>query len=101
MMEAASTSDTSVNFYQETRRYNPEDNHLHPQQHLNCVISSTTAPAHFETLRFSSPVLPKQYNIACHKGCTYSTDPENEGARKSIQWSMLVTSENINIIKKT
>jgi hypothetical protein len=28
MMEAASTSETSVNFYQTTRRYNPEDNHL-------------------------------------------------------------------------
>jgi hypothetical protein len=29
MMEAASTSETSVNFYQTTRRYNPEDNYLH------------------------------------------------------------------------
>jgi hypothetical protein len=28
MMEAASTSETSVNFYQTTRRYNPEDSHL-------------------------------------------------------------------------
>jgi hypothetical protein len=29
MMEAASTSETSVNFYQTTRRNIPEDNHLH------------------------------------------------------------------------
>jgi hypothetical protein len=29
MMEAASTSETSVNFYQTTRCYNPEDSHLH------------------------------------------------------------------------
>jgi hypothetical protein len=29
MMEAASTSETLVNFYQITRRYNPEDSHLH------------------------------------------------------------------------
>jgi hypothetical protein len=29
MMGAASTSETSVNFYQTTRRYNPEDSHLH------------------------------------------------------------------------
>jgi hypothetical protein len=29
MMEAASTSETSVNFYQTTRRSNPEDNHLY------------------------------------------------------------------------
>jgi hypothetical protein len=28
MMEAASTSDTLVNFYQTTQRYNPEDSHL-------------------------------------------------------------------------
>jgi hypothetical protein len=29
MMEAAMTSETLVNFYQTTRRYNPEDSHLH------------------------------------------------------------------------
>jgi hypothetical protein len=29
MMEAASTSEKSVNFYQTTRRNNPEDSHLH------------------------------------------------------------------------
>jgi hypothetical protein len=28
MMEAASTFETSVNFYQTTRRNNPEDSHL-------------------------------------------------------------------------
>jgi hypothetical protein len=28
MMEAASTSETLVNFYQTTRRYNPEDSHI-------------------------------------------------------------------------
>jgi hypothetical protein len=31
MMEAARTSETLVNFYQTTRRYNPEDSHLHPR----------------------------------------------------------------------
>jgi hypothetical protein len=29
MMEAAGTFRTSVNVYQTTRRYNPEDSHLH------------------------------------------------------------------------
>jgi hypothetical protein len=29
MMEAASTCETSVNFYQTTRRNNPEDSNLH------------------------------------------------------------------------
>jgi hypothetical protein len=28
MMEATRTSETLVNFYQTTRRYNPEDSHL-------------------------------------------------------------------------
>jgi hypothetical protein len=28
MMEAARSSEASVNFYQTTRRYNPEDSHL-------------------------------------------------------------------------
>jgi hypothetical protein len=39
MMEAAMTSETLVNFYQTTRRYNPEDSHLRTQ----CVVSSSVA----------------------------------------------------------
>jgi hypothetical protein len=34
-MEAASTSETSVNFYQTTLRNNPEDSHLHTRRHEN------------------------------------------------------------------
>jgi hypothetical protein len=34
-MEAASTSETLVNFYQTTRRYNPEDSHLHARHREN------------------------------------------------------------------
>jgi hypothetical protein len=34
-MEAASTSETSVNFYQTTQRYNPEDSHLHTRRREN------------------------------------------------------------------
>jgi hypothetical protein len=52
MMEAASTSETSVKFYQTTRRYSPEDSHLHTRRRENlkivqiwycfyCQISST------------------------------------------------------------
>jgi hypothetical protein len=33
--EAASTSETLVNFYQTTRRYNPEDSHLHAGRREN------------------------------------------------------------------
>jgi hypothetical protein len=32
MMEAASTSETLVNFYQTTQCYNPEDSHLHTRR---------------------------------------------------------------------
>jgi hypothetical protein len=35
MMEAASTSETSVNFHQTTRRNNPEDSHLHTRRREN------------------------------------------------------------------
>jgi hypothetical protein len=35
MMEAASTSETSVNLYQSTRRYNPEDSHIHSHRREN------------------------------------------------------------------
>jgi hypothetical protein len=34
-MEAARTSETSVNFYQTTRCYNPEDSHLHTHRREN------------------------------------------------------------------
>jgi hypothetical protein len=34
-MEAASTSETSVNFYQSTLHYNPEDSHLHTRRREN------------------------------------------------------------------
>jgi hypothetical protein len=36
MMEAARTSETLANFYQTTRRYNPEDSHLHVQRCHEC-----------------------------------------------------------------
>jgi hypothetical protein len=34
-MEAVSTSEKSVNFYQTIRRYNPEDSHLHTRRRKN------------------------------------------------------------------
>jgi hypothetical protein len=35
MMEAARTSETLVNLYQTTRRYNPEDSYLHTHRRQN------------------------------------------------------------------
>jgi hypothetical protein len=43
MMEAARTSETLVNFYQTTRRYNPESSHLrtHRSENLKSYVSAT------------------------------------------------------------
>jgi hypothetical protein len=38
MMEAASTSETSINFYQTTRGNNPEDSNLQNETRLNISI---------------------------------------------------------------
>jgi hypothetical protein len=35
LMMAARTSETSVNFYQTTRCYNPENSHLHTRRRVN------------------------------------------------------------------
>jgi hypothetical protein len=45
MMEAARTSETLANFYQTTRRYNPEDSHLctHCREILKSYIVSLIA----------------------------------------------------------
>jgi hypothetical protein len=40
MMEAASTSETSVNFYQTTRRNNPENSHLQTRHSENLKSQS-------------------------------------------------------------
>jgi hypothetical protein len=37
MIEAASTCETSVNFYQTTRRNNPEDSHIHTRRRENLI----------------------------------------------------------------
>jgi hypothetical protein len=53
MMEAASTSETSVKFYQTTQRYNPEDSHLqtHRRENFNsnkyCNNSLRSVMDHF------------------------------------------------------
>jgi hypothetical protein len=39
MMEAANTSETSVNFYQTTRRNSPEDSHLRTRHRENLKYS--------------------------------------------------------------
>jgi hypothetical protein len=45
MMEAARTSEKLVNFYQTTRRYNPEDSHLrtHRRENLKSYLATVNA----------------------------------------------------------
>jgi hypothetical protein len=38
-MEVASSSETSVNFYQTTRRYDPEDSRLQPKNVSNVLMA--------------------------------------------------------------
>jgi hypothetical protein len=40
MMEAESTPETLVNFYQTTRRYNPEDSHLYTIYYSSLLLCS-------------------------------------------------------------
>jgi hypothetical protein len=46
MMEAARTSETLVNFYQTTRRYNPEDSHLRTHHRENLKSHIVTEVSH-------------------------------------------------------
>jgi hypothetical protein len=43
MLEAVSTSETSVNLYQTSRRNNPEDSYLHTRRRENLKSSSDAA----------------------------------------------------------
>jgi hypothetical protein len=55
MMEAARTSETLVKFYQTTRRYNPEDGHLHTRRRENLTYSSLRVFWPKCCMHFSSP----------------------------------------------
>jgi hypothetical protein len=45
MMEAVRTSETLVNFYQTTRRYNPEDSHLRLEECPAIWVTVTVSAA--------------------------------------------------------
>jgi hypothetical protein len=54
MMEAANTSETSINVYQTTRRNNPEDSHLHARRRGNLKF-------HLRDVLFLWDTLPKNF----------------------------------------
>jgi hypothetical protein len=47
MMEATGSSETSAYFYQTTRRYNPEDSHLHTRRRENLKSYQMSPIFHF------------------------------------------------------
>jgi hypothetical protein len=59
MMEAARTSETLENFYQTTRRYNPEDSHLHTHRCENLK--------HYLTLKW----ILKEYDVRVWSGLNW------------------------------
>jgi hypothetical protein len=54
MMEATRTSETFVNFYQTTRRYNPEDSHLriHRRENLKSYLVNSLFCERVLSLKF-------------------------------------------------
>jgi hypothetical protein len=56
MMQAASNSETSVNFYQPTRCYNPEDGHLHNRRRENLKSSTVLYYKYYSVNAKSKPV---------------------------------------------
>jgi hypothetical protein len=63
MIEGAITSDTSVNFYQTTRRNNPEDSHFHTRRRENLksqeAENTSTSQLHY----VESPKLLRQGSV--------------------------------------
>jgi tRNA threonylcarbamoyladenosine modification (KEOPS) complex Pcc1 subunit len=51
MMEAVTTSETSVNFYETTRRNIPEDSHLNCGRHLHQYIGVVFSASDYSGLR--------------------------------------------------
>jgi hypothetical protein len=68
MMEAARTSEELVNFYQTTRRYNPEDSHLRTHRREN--LKSYNVNSSFKILSrvHSKVALKTESNLEVYRG---------------------------------
>jgi hypothetical protein len=72
MMEAARTSETLVNFYQTTRRYNPEDSHLRSHRRENLKSYYLANGYHFYTVSINcifARDLPIVVGLHTHRTC--------------------------------
>jgi hypothetical protein len=56
MMEAARTFETLVNFYRNTRRFNPEDSHLRTQRRENLKYYTINHTIPFEIFWYILPL---------------------------------------------
>jgi hypothetical protein len=57
MMEAARTSETLVNFYRTTRRYNPEDSHLRTHRRENLKSYNNNSLRHLQNCNIKMNLL--------------------------------------------
>jgi hypothetical protein len=77
MMEAARTTETLVNFYQTTRRYNPEDSHLrtHHRENLKAYdvlsITENNCFDYLQDLRIQQCVIKCCYGTSSNADLTW------------------------------
>jgi hypothetical protein len=83
-MEAAKTPETLVNFYQTTRRYNPENSHLHSFK----LICWYFLPCHF-----SADVLSEDDGLESNK-YHFQKEGTDEKRRKQVQYSLTLSSRS-------
>ncbi|KDR13527.1 Homeotic protein empty spiracles [Zootermopsis nevadensis] len=76
IMEAARTSETVVNFYQTTRKYNPEDSHLHgylsPWEHSVLKLASSLAFKLQTSLAYDQSDMNTGVDLCRHGDAFYS-----------------------------
>jgi hypothetical protein len=74
MMEVARTSETLVNFYQSTRRYNPEDSHL--RKHSYFALRDVTQKQISVCLHCCYPFrsLVKLADMRCRRGTVWNNE---------------------------
>jgi hypothetical protein len=64
MMEAASTSETSVNFYHATQPNNTEDSHLHSRRRENLKSQKSICTLHMNTPRDERYIFARSPTLA-------------------------------------
>jgi hypothetical protein len=93
MMEAARTSETLVNFYQTTRRYNPEDSnlHTHRRENLKSYLVSSCFPNNiFEAFLISLALMMEAVSTSEMSVNFYKNTQRNIPEDSDLQFCKLV-----------